>query len=88
MPAPLIYAVTPNRSKAAGGRTIQVVGRDFTAVNTTMTIGGTAATNVVPVSSFLLDASVPAGTVGAADVIVTTPAGTSPTAVGAVTYVA
>jgi hypothetical protein len=85
-PAPTYIALTPNRAKAAGGRTIQVVGRNFAAINTTMTIGGTAATNVVPVSQFLLDATVPAGTVGAADVVVTTPDGTA-TAVGALTYV-
>jgi hypothetical protein len=86
-PGPIGYYLSPRRALAAGGRLIQIVGREFTAVNTTVTVGGVAATNVVPVSSFLLDCVVPAGTAGAADVIVTTPNGTGPTMAGALTYV-
>jgi hypothetical protein len=86
-PGPGGYYVTPNRALAAGGRLITLVGHDFTAVNTTVTVGGTAATNVQPVSQFLAVCNVPAHAVGAADVIITTPNGTGPTMVGAVTYV-
>jgi hypothetical protein len=86
-PGPGSYYLSPRIAPAAGGRLIQIVGHDFTPTNTTVSVGGVAATNVVPVSSFLLDCNVPAHAAGAADVIVTTPNGTGPTLTGAVTYV-
>jgi hypothetical protein len=86
-PGPIGYYLSPRIAGAGGGRTISIVGREFTAVNTTLTIGGVAATNVVPVSSFLLDCTVPAHAAGAADVVITTPNGVAPAMVGAVTYV-
>jgi hypothetical protein len=86
VPAPTGYYLSPRIAAAAGGRLIEIVGRDFTPINTTVTVGGTAATNVQPVSQFLATCNVPAHAAGAADVVVTTPNG-SATMVGAVTYV-
>lgn len=54
---------------------------------TTVTVGGTAATSVTVTSATSLTAVVPAGTAGAADVVVTTSAG-SDTLTDGYTYVA
>lgn len=84
-PAPTIYALSPTTIPAAGGRVVQLVARDLDAT-TTVTIGGTAATNVAVTSTFLLQCAAPAQAAGPAAVAVTTAGGTT-TKVGAVRYV-
>jgi hypothetical protein len=81
---PTITGVVPSAGPLGGGTPLQISGTNFTA-GSTVTIGGAAATSVTFVSATQLDVVVPAGTAGAADVVVTTPGG-SATAVGAFTY--
>lgn len=72
--APKVTGVTP--ANAAEGATITIAGTDLTGA-TGVTVGGTAATNVVVVSPTSVTAKVPAGTAGSAPVVITTPGGTS-----------
>lgn len=88
MPAPIIYAVTPARVKAAGSGSaaIQVVGRYLDPATVGVTFGAVNAFLAEPVSTFLYQGTAAAHAAGAVDVVVTTAAG-SATATAALTYV-
>ncbi|MHC4780537.1 MAG: IPT/TIG domain-containing protein, partial [Planctomycetota bacterium] len=67
---PEIAAVVPSSGPLAGSTSIQVFGQRFVS-GATVTIGGTAATNVTFVSATEVTCDTPAGATGPADVVVT-----------------
>ncbi len=71
---PTVRSVTPATGDVAGGSTITITGEALTGA-TAVTIGGRAATDVRVVSDSEINATVPAGTAGTADVTVTLPSG-------------
>jgi len=73
--APFIASVAPVQGSIVGGTPITISGAYFTSA-TSVLIGGALATNLVVVSSTTITAVTPTGTLGPADVVVTTPAGT------------
>lgn len=85
---PLAVAlITPSAALAAGGSKISITGAGFTtALPTTITIGGVAATNVQVVDAITITATVPAHAVGPVDVVVNV-GGTAVTAKGSFAYV-
>lgn len=88
-PVPLIGSVTPATGTDAGGDPVFITGANFEGV-TGVTFDGDAATDVqlVPgTNGTIIAATTPAGTAGAVDVIVTTPAGPG-TGTDAFTYTA
>jgi formylglycine-generating enzyme required for sulfatase activity len=91
-PTPFTYVVqsvtsiTPSSGAYTGGTAITITGQ-FLAGTTSVTIGGVPATNVVAVSSTTVTAVTPAGSVGAANVVVTGAKGVV-TVPGGFTYLA
>lgn len=73
---PAVTSVSPNTGPAAGGTLVTVTGVNFTGA-TAVTFGGTAATSFRVISPSVISAVTPAKTAGVADVVVTTPNGTS-----------
>ena len=57
---PTVTSVSPNNGPTAGGTAVTITGTNF-AAGATVTFGGTAATNVVVVSSTTITATTPAG---------------------------
>lgn len=88
MPAPVIYAVTPNRVKASGSGSscVQVVGRYLDPATVGVTFGAVNAFLAEPLTTFLYQGTAAAHAAGAVDVVVTTAAG-SATLTGGLTYV-
>ncbi len=74
---PTVTSITPSSGTTLGGTNVTITGTNFTGA-TSVTFGGNAATNVTFVNSTTLTATTPAGTAGAANVIVTTPGGSNP----------
>ncbi len=85
-PAPTVTAISPTSGPTAGGTTVQISGTGFIA-GSTVKIGTVAATGVVVNSATSISAVTPAGTAGAANVVVTNTNGTG-TFSGGFTYVA
>jgi formylglycine-generating enzyme required for sulfatase activity len=83
---PSINSVTPNSGPTAGGTTITITGTALTDASA-VTVRGNAATSVTVVNDTTVTAVTPSGSVGAANVQVTTPGGTA-TISGAFNYVA
>ena len=85
---PTITAVTPNAGLPAGGNKITITGANFGATGTTVTIGGVtcpiASTPAATATS--ITCTVPAGTVGLVDVVVTTSTGSAGTKVNGYSY--
>ena len=67
---PTVSSVSPNNGPTAGGTGVTITGTNF-AAGATVTFGGTAATNVVVVSSTSITATTPAHAAGAVTVTVT-----------------
>jgi hypothetical protein len=67
---PTVSSVVPNNGLTTGGTGVTITGTNF-AAGATVTFGGTAATNVVVVSSISITATTPAHTAGAVTVTVT-----------------
>jgi YVTN family beta-propeller protein len=85
---PAVTALSPARGPIGGGTPVTITGANLAGA-TAVTFGATAATGFTVVSATEITATAPAGSVGAVDVTVTTPRGTSPTsAADAFTYVA
>lgn len=82
---PSITSVDPSVGPVTGGTAITVTGTGF-ADGTTLTVGGTEATDVQFVGGKSITAVTPAGSVGAQDVVVTRPDTKTGTASGAFTY--
>ena len=74
--APTVTSITPASGMTFGGSTVTISGANFVGA-TGVTIGGAAATNVTVVNSTTITATTPAGSVGTASVIVTTPGGSN-----------
>lgn len=68
---PGITAVAPTGGTTAGGGTITITGLGFGSAPPAVTIGGTAATDVTLVSDTTVTATIPPGSAGLADVVVT-----------------
>ncbi len=73
---PVVSSISPTSGPTTGGTTVTIIGSGFTGA-TSVTFGGTAATFTVN-SSTSITATSPAHSAGTVDVIVTSPAGTSP----------
>lgn len=85
-PAPIIASVVPNSGFSTGGTNITVNGVNFFP-GVTLTVGGTAVTNLVRSSATKLTATTPPGAAGPADVVVGNTDGQSITSTGGFTYV-
>ncbi|MFC8240345.1 IPT/TIG domain-containing protein [Streptomyces chartreusis] len=84
-PLPTVNLLLPTQGPVAGGTAFLIIGSNLSGAQ--VTIGGTAATNiVVDPTGTVLAGLTPAGTAGNAQVVVTTPAG-SATVTGGFTYV-
>lgn len=81
--APSLSAIMPSIGPAAGGTPFMLTGTF--GPNTTVTIGGTAATNIFVVDSNTIIGTTPAGSNGAQNVVVTNGASTA-TLTGGFTY--
>lgn len=81
---PTITDVTPNTGELAGGTAITITGTNFDTAS--VTVGGVAATSVVTVNATTITAVTPAGSAGAADVVVTNSDLETDTLVGGFTY--
>lgn len=84
--APTFTSVSPAIGSTAGGTLVIITGSGFTGT-TAVTFGGVAATSFGVVSSTSITAITPAGTAGAANLVITTPGGIL-TETGAFTYTA
>lgn len=71
-----IDTVSPSSGPASGGTGVMLTGSGFTGA-TSLTFGGTAATNLNVVSSTSVTAVTPAHATGAVDVVITTPSGSA-----------
>ena len=79
-----ITSVSPDQGTTAGGTAIEIVGTGFgTSGTPTVTVGGAPATSVVRQSDTLVTAVTPAGTAGAATVVVTPEGGAAISRAGA-----
>ena len=84
--SPTVSSVSPNNGPVAGGTAVTITGTNF-ATGTTVTFGGTAATNVMVVSATQITATTPAGSTGAVTVTVTNPGVPSGSLANGFTYV-
>ncbi len=85
---PTVTGISPTTGSVLGGTTITITGTSFTGATAVM-VGAVAATNVVVVNSTTITATTPAHALGTVDATVTTPGGTSPTALSdKFTYIA
>ena len=82
---PTITLISPNSGATSGGTVVTITGTNF-AAGATVTFGGLSGTSVNVISATQLKVTTPSGTVGAKNVIVTTPGGAI-TSVGGFTYV-
>jgi plastocyanin len=78
--------VAPATGASAGGTNVTITGTDFQP-NATVTIGGTAATNVNVVNANTITATTPAHTAGTFDIVVTNPDSTAGTLSPGFTFV-
>ena len=69
-PAPTVTSITPNTGASAGGTSVTITGTGF-LTGATVTLGGTAATNVNVVGPTSITATTPAHAAGAVTVTVT-----------------
>jgi uncharacterized protein YhjY with autotransporter beta-barrel domain len=83
---PIVTSVSPGSGPATGGTSITITGSNFTGA-TAVSIGGAAASSYSVDSATRITATTPAGSAGAADVVVTTASG-SGTGTGLFTYIA
>ena len=74
--APTLTNVLPTSGSTAGGASVTITGTNFTGA-TAVTFGGIAATSFTVDSATQITATTPAGSAGAASVLVTTPGGTN-----------
>lgn len=83
-----IGSITPNAGPLAGGQAVSISGTNFTTpAETTVTIGGVSATNIVVQNSTTITATTPGNGAGATNVTVTNSIGTA-TLTGGYTYAA
>ncbi len=87
LPIPTISTVSPSTGPAAGGTLVEILGNNFTGATggTAVKFGAVNATSYTVVDDSKITAVSPAGSAGAVDVVVTTPAGIA-TSTGGFTY--
>ena len=85
-PAPTVSGITPNTGSTAGGTSVTISGTGFSS-GATVSIGLTAATNVVVINSTTITANTPAHAAGTVNVVVTNTDAQSGTLVNGFTYV-
>ncbi len=85
-PAPTVTSITPNSGSANGGTSVTIAGTGFLA-GATVSLGGSAATNVNVVSSTSITATTPAHAAGAVTVTVTNTDAQSDSLTNGYTYV-
>lgn len=78
---PVVSSVSPNAGPTTGGRTVTIAGSALAGA-TSVTFGGVAGSNVMVVSDTKLTVTVPAHVAAGANVLVTSPKGTSITSTG------
>jgi hypothetical protein len=86
-PAPTVSSVAPSSGPAVGGTSITITGANF-VTGASVTIGGASATGVNVVNSTSITATTPAGSAGAASVVVTNSDTQSGTLTNGFTYLA
>jgi alpha-tubulin suppressor-like RCC1 family protein len=74
--APVISAISPNSGSTAGGTSVTITGKNFAGA-TSVTIGNVVATSFTIENDTTITATTPAGTAGAASVLVIAPDGTN-----------
>jgi hypothetical protein len=79
--APTVTGLSPNAGPVAGGTTVMITGTNFTGA-TAVKFGNTPATSFTVNGPTSITATVPPGAVGAVDVTVATPSGTSAVSAG------
>jgi hypothetical protein len=84
-PAPTVSTVSPSSGSTQGGTNVTITGTNFRS-GATVTVGGSAATNVSVVSATQITATVPAHAAGAVDVVVKNSDNQSATKTGGFTY--
>ncbi|MDG4828697.1 IPT/TIG domain-containing protein [Solwaraspora sp. WMMD1047] len=76
--APTAATIVPDSGPQSGGQTVTITGTDFVPDNTTVTFDGVPATDVVvDPAGTSLTAVTPPGAIGPAEVVVTTPGGST-----------
>ena len=75
LPVPTITDINPSTGPTSGGTSVNLVGTNFTSA-TSVTFNGVAGTGISVISDSSIEITTPAGTAGAAVVVVTTPVGT------------
>jgi Protein of unknown function (DUF4038)/IPT/TIG domain/Putative collagen-binding domain of a collagenase len=83
---PSVGSISPSSGPTAGGTAVTIAGTNFDP-NATVTVGGTAALNIVVVSDNEITATTPPGTAGPASVTVTNPGTGSGSLANGFTYV-
>jgi len=73
--APTLTNVSPATGSRAGGTSVTLTGTNFTGA-TVVTFDGEPATNIIVVNATTITCTTPAGQIGTASVLVTTPSGT------------
>jgi IPT/TIG domain len=86
MDVPTLTSIDPHAGPPGGGTTVDIRGTNFTLGGMQVTIRGVPATTVIVTASNTLTAVTPAGLLGPADVVVSTPAGNSQPLAGGFTY--
>jgi fibronectin type 3 domain-containing protein len=86
-PTPTVTAISPASGPSTGGTSVTITGTGF-STGATVSIGGSAATNVNTVSGTSITAATPANVAGAANVVVTNPDNQSGTLASGYTYTA
>lgn len=74
--APALTAISPSAGPVAGGQSVVITGTNLLTTSA-VTIGGVAVTSFLAVNDTTVNAQTAAGTVGSADVVVTTAAGSA-----------
>jgi IPT/TIG domain len=85
-PTPQLTTVSPTSGPTAGGTAVTLTGQNF-ASGATVTVGGTAATNVVVISGTQITAKTPPHAQGSASVTVTNPGGQSAALASGFTFI-
>lgn len=86
VPSLSVVSITPNVGATGGGTVVRITGAGFTtAVTSSVSFGGVAATNIRILDAVTLEATAPAHAAGVVDVVVTVGGG-SVTRTGAFTY--
>jgi hypothetical protein len=86
VPAPTVTSCSPNNGPASGGNTVTVSGTNFVATPTSITFGGTAATNIAFSSATAVTCTAPVHAAGTVSVVVTNPDGQTGTGTNVYTY--